>query len=102
MSEPYRGYANYQTWMVAIWLKESKVSGEDFSLHEMVEEWSEEEPDPGKLADRIQELVEEQRPPMEPKGLYARLLDHMFDEEVDWDSIADDFFEDEVDEEATA
>lgn len=92
MSKGYNGWANYETWLVNIWL--TNDSGSVDYWEEVARDlWDEEDPHKSEreLADRLKEEIMESQP--ELSGLFADMLSAAFSE-VDWDELASHYIED--------
>jgi len=100
----YNGYANYETWSVALWLGNEESSYRYWRAAAAEEKrhaphcrqvrddvWPREEAAKYRLADRIKEEVNEQAPDLAP-SLYSDLM-HAALSEVDWQEVADVFLE---------
>jgi hypothetical protein len=99
-NETYNGWANYETWLVGLWLDNDAGSYEYW--RDQAEEcwreapsteevkkgtWTREEATKFNLADQIQEEIQENSPIMDA-GLYTDLL-HGALSEVNWHEIAE-------------
>ena len=102
--ERYNGYANYETWAVALWL--SNEEGSDRYWRDVAEQgrraadrswqvreaiWPAKDAPKYLLAERLKEEVSEGAPDL-PASLYADLLGAAL-AEVDWHEVADTFLE---------
>jgi hypothetical protein len=100
--QTYNGWANYETWLVGLWLDNDAGSYEYW--RDQAEEcwreapsteevkkgtWTREEATKFNLADQIQEEIQENSPIMDA-GLYTDLL-HGALSEVDWHEVAENF-----------
>ena len=101
----YNGYANYETWAVALWLGNDegtyrywrKAAGDEkrqapvcWRVREDV--WPAQRAATFRLADRIRDEVTEGAPDL-PTSLYSDLLQAALSE-VDWHEVAETFLED--------
>ena len=77
--KPYNGHTNYETWLMATWLRN------DYELAEMV---SEAERDPHKLASMLRDKGMSDMPDL--NGVWAGFLISAFSE-VDWVGVAEYF-----------
>jgi hypothetical protein len=104
ISDTYNGYANYETWAVALWLgneegtyrywREAAAEAKEeaprcWQVRERI--WPADRAAVFRLAGRIKEDLTEAAPEIE--GLYADLL-HAALSEVDWHEVAETFLED--------
>ncbi len=86
MDKRYNGWANYETWLVALWMDNDYGTVDHWN--EVAEElWDEDDPHKSQrlLANRMKDEITEHMPDL--KGLYADMLNAAF-AEVDWDEIA--------------
>jgi hypothetical protein len=103
--DTYNGFANYETWTVALWLgndfatygywqraaiKEKEEAPQCWQVNEGI--WPADKAALFRLADRIKEDVTEDVPELD-SGLYSDLL-HAALSEVDWHQVAEIFMED--------
>lgn len=103
--EKYNGYANYETWAVALWLdneegtsrywreaarEEKREAPKCWQVRENV--WQAERAATYRLADRIKEEVTEEAPELGP-CLYSDLLNAALSS-VEWQEVAEVFLED--------
>lgn len=90
MDKKYNGWANYETWLVNLWIDND--FGSDYWQEVAKELWDEDDPDKSQrlLADQMENEIAEHMPDL--KGLYADMLNAAFSE-VDWDEIAGHYVE---------
>ena len=91
MSKGYNGWANYETWLVNVWIDND--FGSDYWHEVATELYEHDDPDKSRrlLADQMENEIGEHTP--ELKGLYADMLNAAFSE-VDWDEIAGHYIDD--------
>ena len=97
----YNGWANYETWNVALWIDNDQ--GSYFAAFEMAQECYDEAEQDDKddqlndakraLADRLKDWIEEMNPIADQNSLFTDLLGAALGE-VDWYEIAENFLED--------
>jgi hypothetical protein len=84
----YNGWANYETWLVKLWLDNDQ--GEQEYMNELARENRE----AYDLAEVIKDYIENQASEILPNaGLFTELLNSAISE-VDWIEIAEAFIED--------
>lgn len=93
----YNGHANYETWLVAIWIYNDQGSYEFFrdlarevqsEIDRKPNEYlSKQESDANALAAALREQFEEESPVADQASVYADLMNAAFSE-VDWHEIA--------------
>ena len=83
----YNGWANYETWNVALW-----IDNEEGSYHER-KDLARHANSVGDLADRLKGWIEEMAPDL-GATMYADLLNAALSE-VDWYEIAEHWYEEE-------
>jgi hypothetical protein len=101
-NETYNGWANFETWLVGLWLDNDEGSYEywrdqaeehwrEAPLTEEVKKgtWSRENATKYNLADQIKEEIEDNIP-LPNAGLYTDLLNGALSE-VRWDEVAENF-----------
>src|SRR4051812_44316772 len=103
-SDTYNRYGNYETWNVVLWLENEEGTSRywrEAAREEMREAprcrqvlegvWPADRAATYRLADRLNEEVEEGAPELEP-SLYSDLLSAALSE-VDWHEVAEAFLE---------
>ena len=99
MAEQYQGWANYETWVVQLWLNNEELSYRHWT-EQAQEAWDNSEPDEyltrsevarRQLAERIQGEIEE-GDPIEGASLYHDLLTSAIGS-VSWVEIANAWLE---------
>jgi len=106
----YNGWANYETWLVNLWMDNEQGSQEFFREQAReIYDAAKPKPNPGftqaqlariRFADWLKEYHEENRPEMPTCGLYYDLLSGALSE-VNWNEIARHYIE-AIEEEANA
>lgn len=93
MSTTYNGWANHETWNVALWMDNEE------GTYRMIREWADEAREEGTedgaprriLADRLEEFVKDNAPDL-GASMYADMLGAALSE-VDWFEIAGNVLE---------
>ena len=86
MSEKYSGWANYETWAVALW------ADNDQGSEEMMIEMAASADSAYDLADTLRGMYHENSPLEDEASVYTDLLRAALDE-VDWSEIAEHYIE---------
>ena len=110
----YNGYANYQTWAVALWIdndeglyndrrslvaRVSEDAGEIYQVSEGI--WTVEQARRYEIADTLKRWVRDEMMPDLGASLYADLLGSALDL-VDWHELAQHWLDEHVEESAEA
>lgn len=101
----YEGWANYETWCVSLWLNSEqgsynyckelaksarKLAPQDPFVTDKI--WTVEQATRYRLADTLEDMIDDGRPDLEEAGMYSDLLDAALNK-VNWHEIAEGFLE---------
>ncbi len=108
-NEKYNGWANYETWLAALWLDNDEFS-QGVTMQLMRNAWKDAKADwyltraqaaASKLADTLKALIEEDNPLEDQATMYADLMNAAIGE-VDFCEIAEHYISDLVNENCPA